>query len=99
MATEKKGLVSVCIPTYNGAPFLQEALDSVSQQTYRNIEVIISDDASNDKTLEIIQDFKAKASFPVSIYHHEPKGIGANWNNCIRKANGKFIKFLLFILL
>ena len=89
-----KFLVSICIPTYNGAPFLQEALDSVSQQTYKNIEVIISDDASNDKTLEIIQDFKAKASFPVSIYHHEPKGIGANWNNCIRKANGKFIKFL-----
>ncbi|PRX41540.1 glycosyltransferase family 2 protein [Salegentibacter salegens] len=89
-----KFLVSICIPTYNGVPFLQEALDSINQQTYRNIEVIISDDASNDQTLEIVQDFKAKAIFPVYIYHHKPKGIGANWNNCIKKANGKYIKFL-----
>jgi|25_taG_2_1085351.scaffolds.fasta_scaffold01073_7 glycosyltransferase involved in cell wall biosynthesis len=87
-------LVSICIPTFNGSKFLEEALVSIESQTYKNYEVVISDDASTDETLKIIQDFKVKASFPVYIYHHEPKGIGANWNNCIRKANGEFIKFL-----
>jgi glycosyltransferase involved in cell wall biosynthesis len=39
-------LVSVCIPTFNGATYLEEALQSVSAQTYRNLELVISDDAS-----------------------------------------------------
>lgn len=87
-------LVSICIPTYNGEKYLQEALDSVKIQTYKNIEVIISDDQSKDKTLEICKQFKAEVDFPVFIYSHSPAGIGENWNNTIQKANGEFIKFL-----
>lgn len=89
-----RNLVSICIPTYNGAPFLQEALDSARKQTYKNIEVIISDDASNDQTLEIARNFKKEVDFPVYILNHKPLVIGANWNNCIRNANGEYIKFL-----
>ncbi|WP_313373390.1 glycosyltransferase [Chishuiella sp.] len=87
-------LISVCIPTYNGEKFLQEALDSVKHQTYKNIEVIISDDLSKDNTLEIAEKFKNEVEFPVYIYSHQPNGIGANWNNCIQKSNGKYIQFL-----
>lgn len=87
-------LVSVCIPTYNGKKYLQEALNSVKNQTYKNIEVIISDDSSNDATLEICHRFKKEVSFPVHIYHHQPNGIGANWNYCLKKANGKYLKLL-----
>lgn len=87
-------LVSVCIPTYNGEKYLREALDSVKAQTYKNIEVIISDDQSKDKTLEICEQFKTEADFPVCIYSHIPSGIGTNWNNTIEKSNGEFIKFL-----
>lgn len=87
-------LVSICIPTYNGAKFLQESLDSVNAQSYKNIEVIISDDNSTDETLEICTKFKENTQFPVSIYTHQPQGIGANWNHCIEKANGVYIKFL-----
>lgn len=89
-----KNLVSICIPTYNGEKFLSEALESVKQQTYSNIEVIISDDASKDDTLEICENFKKEVSFPVNIYSHTPAGIGENWNNCIEKAKGEYIKFL-----
>ena len=91
---KNNGLVSICIPTYNGATFLQEALDSIKRQTYKNIEVIISDDASSDESLIIIEKFKKGVSFSITIYHHEPSGIGANWNHCIKKANGSFIKYL-----
>ena len=87
-------LVSICIPTYNGDKYLQEALDSVKAQTYRNIEVVISDDASKDSTLAICHNFKNEVDFPVYIYSHQPCGIGANWNHCIEKANGDYIKFL-----
>lgn len=87
-------MVSICIPTYNGERYLQEALDSIQAQTYQNIEVIISDDDSQDKTIEICEKFKAEVDFPVKIYHHQPTGIGANWNHCIEKSNGKYIKFL-----
>ncbi|MNX98744.1 putative glycosyltransferase EpsH [compost metagenome] len=87
-------LVSICIPTFNGEKYLQETLNSIQEQTYSNIEVIVSDDKSMDKTLDIIEKFKPQSKFPVFLYHHKPKGIGANWNNCIKKANGEFIKFL-----
>lgn len=90
----KNYLVSICVPTYNGSEFLNETLNSIKAQTYSNIEVIISDDNSKDDTLKIVEDFKNKVDFPVYIYRHTPSGIGANWNNCICKSNGYFIKFL-----
>lgn len=92
--TTSKALISICIPTYNGARYLQQALDSIAAQTYKNIEVIISDDASTDNTLEICKAFKETNDFPVHIYSHQPAGIGANWNHCISEATGHYIKFL-----
>lgn len=87
-------LVSVCIPTYNGAKYLQEALHSVKEQSYQNLEIIISDDASSDNTILLVENFKNSVTFPVKIINHIPKGIGNNWNNCVKNANGDFIKFL-----
>lgn len=87
-------LISICIPTYNGEAFIEQTLQSIKQQTYRNIELIISDDNSKDNTLQIIEKFKKEVEFPVNIFHHTPSGIGANWNNCLANANGDYIKFI-----
>lgn len=87
-------LVSICIPTYNGEKYIEEALNSAINQTYNNLEIIISDDASIDGTIEIINKYKNLTQIPFYIYNHLPNGIGANWNNCVKKAKGKFIKFL-----
>ncbi|OYX85747.1 MAG: hypothetical protein B7Y83_03695 [Flavobacteriales bacterium 32-34-25] len=87
-------LVSICIPTYNGEKFIEQALQSAINQTYKNIEMIISDDNSVDNTLAIVKETLINSSIPFYIFNHEPKGIGANWNNCIEKANGVYIKFL-----
>ncbi|WMI69841.1 glycosyltransferase [Mangrovimonas sp. YM274] len=87
-------LVSICIPTYNGADFIAQAMDSVLAQTYANLEIVVSDDSSKDNTLKIIESYKSKTNLPIHIVDHEPKGIGANWNNCIRLAQGQYIKFL-----
>ncbi|WP_179018583.1 glycosyltransferase family 2 protein [Winogradskyella forsetii] len=87
-------LTSICIPTYNGEQFIEAAMDSVMNQTYENIEIIISDDASSDNTLSLINNYVSESNFPIHIYHHTPSGIGANWNHSIKNAKGEYIKFL-----
>lgn len=87
-------IVSICIPTFNGENYINEALESAINQTYPNLEIIVSDDNSKDRTVSIIEAYRAKTNIPLKIYNHTPSGIGANWNNCIEKANGKYIKFL-----
>lgn len=94
MQTEQSPLISICIPTYNGETYLQECLESVSQQTYRGFEVIISDNLSKDKTLAIVEDWKSKQPFPVYIYSNPNLGIGKNWNYSIQNAKGDYIKLL-----
>jgi glycosyltransferase involved in cell wall biosynthesis len=89
-----KPLVSICIPTYNGQKFIAEAMDVAIKQTYRPLEIVVSEDASKDATLEIIKSFQNKTDIPIHIFTHKPSGIGANWNNCIVNSNGEYIKFL-----
>jgi glycosyltransferase involved in cell wall biosynthesis len=90
----KAPLVSICIPTYNGEKYLEEALISALNQTYHNIEIIISDDNSNDNTFDVVSQIKNNTKIPFFIYNHQQNGIASNWNNCVRKANGEYIKFL-----
>lgn len=87
-------LVSVCIPTRNGAKYIEEALTCVIQQDYRPLELIISDDESTDGTVQIILNTIKNWNITVNVYHHTPSIIGANWNNCVKMAKGKYIKFL-----
>lgn len=94
MVTNNKPLVSICIPTYNGTKYLLQALESVKRQSYTNIEVIFSDDSSSDDTLLLIHKFKSEVNVPVYIYSNSKKGIGSNWNNCIKCAQGEYVKFL-----
>jgi len=94
-ASEKiQPLVSICIPTYNGDKYLGEALKSALAQTYDNLEIIISDDASTDRTLAVAEEVLRGSAFPVTILNHQPSGMVANWENCVQHARGKYIKFL-----
>lgn len=89
-----KPLVSICIPTYNGAKYLSEALESAICQTYQPLEIILSDDGSKDSTLKIARSFIDKSALPIQIFKHQASTIGANWNHCIYQARGEYIKFL-----
>ena len=90
----KLPLVSICIPTYNGESYLNQAIESAIQQSYKNIEIIISDDDSKDNTLEIANKYRELSTIPFKIVAHNRNGIGANWNNCIKIAKGEYIKFV-----
>ncbi|MCF7914643.1 MAG: glycosyltransferase [Spirochaetaceae bacterium] len=87
-------LVSICIPTYNGEDYIEQALDSAINQTYKNIEIVISDDESSDNTLKIVNVIKNSTTIPFKIVSHNPISIGSNWNNSIKEASGEYIKFL-----
>ncbi|MGB3188509.1 MAG: glycosyltransferase [Limnoraphis sp.] len=87
-------LVSLIIPTYNGETFLTETLKSAFSQTYPHLEIILSDDGSSDKTLEIAQLFQQKTSIPFEIFPHPNYGLVENLNFSISQARGKYIKFL-----
>ena len=69
-------------------------MTSAIAQSYQNLEIVVSDDASTDETLQIIESYRERTTIPITIYNHEPSGIGANWNNCIKHAKGEYIKFL-----
>jgi len=86
--------VSICIPTYNGEAFIGEAIQSALAQTYANIELIISDDGSTDRTIAIAQSFQSETSVDFRIILHRNYGLSQNWNFCISQAKGQYIKFL-----
>lgn len=84
-------LVSVCIPTYNGATFLDRAIASLQRSTYPHLETIVSDDGSTDGTLDAIR----AAPLPnLRLFQHDRSGLAANWNFCWQQARGTFVKFL-----
>jgi glycosyltransferase involved in cell wall biosynthesis len=85
-------LVSVCIPTFNGSLFLHETISSVLNQTYKNLQVVISDHSSSDTTIEIIKSFNDAR---IELHTLVQKGQAAdNWNHSYSKARGKYIQLL-----
>ncbi|MEM4134638.1 MAG: glycosyltransferase, partial [Candidatus Micrarchaeia archaeon] len=71
-------LVSIGMPVYNGERFIRQALDSLLAQDYENFELIISDNASEDKTPEICLEYAARDK-RIRYYRNE-KNMGAAWN-------------------
>jgi glycosyltransferase involved in cell wall biosynthesis len=87
----KEKLVSICIPTYNSEFFLEGTLASILGQSYQNIEIIIGDNCSSDKTIQIIENY-AKKDFRISYYKNEFNiGYSKNCNKLISKSNGDYI--------
>ena len=88
-------LISVITCTYNSKKFLKQCLDSVSQQTYKNIEHIIVDGYSTDNTLEIIQNYiNTNKKYKIILIKSEPKGIANALNIGITKSHGEIIHFV-----
>lgn len=86
--------VSLCVPTYNGQTYLRECLESAINQTFKDIEILVVDDASTDDTRSIVEEFKRRD--PRLSFHRNTTNIGLvdNWNRCIALARGSWIKFL-----
>jgi glycosyltransferase involved in cell wall biosynthesis len=83
-------LVSIVIPCYNGQDFIKEAIDSALDQTYPNIEVIVLNDGSTDRSLDAIESFGDR----IRIESNTNQGVQLTRNRGIELAKGEYIKFL-----
>jgi len=86
-----KPLVSVIIPAYNAEAFIGETIDSILAQTYRNIEIIIVDDGSTDRTAEIVHGYGSPVGY---IYQKNSGGCSVPRNHGIIQSAGTFICFI-----
>ncbi len=85
-------LVSVCIPAYNNASTIMDTVESVLASDYKNLEVIIVDDASRDETFEVISRIEDPR---VMVYKNEHNlGMAGNWNRCLSYCKGEYIRLL-----
>lgn len=87
-------LVSIITPTYNSETFISDAIKSVQSQTYLDWEMIIVDDCSKDKTVEIIQGFMEDDHRIQLIKLDKNSGAGIARNTALNKAKGRYIAFL-----
>lgn len=87
-------LVSILIPVYNRESVISETIDCAINQTYENIEIIVSDNCSQDKTWSILEEY-AKKDKRIKIFSNEVNvGPVLNWIKCTEVANGEYVKFL-----
>ncbi|MFT3742525.1 MAG: glycosyltransferase [Gammaproteobacteria bacterium] len=88
-------LVSIMILSYNQEHFIAETLQSALTQNYSNLEVIVSDDASTDKTSEIIRHFQAQYPERLKpVFNSQNLGITGNCNRALQHCRGKYIAWL-----
>lgn len=87
-------LVSVIIPSYNSGKFLNKAIESVINQTYKNLEIIIVNDGSIDETEKIAKDWQEKNERIKYLKHQKNRGPSAARNTGIRNSQGEYIAFL-----
>lgn len=89
---KEKPLASVIIPTYNREKYIKRAIESALNQTYRNIEIIIVNDGSTDKTKEVLQPYFTDQR--IHYIYQENQGVSKARNNGIKVAKGKYIALL-----
>lgn len=86
--------VSVIIPAYNAENFIRKSLDSVVNQVYKNLEIIIVDDASTDNTKKIIKEYADKDDRIIPFYQSKNKGVSRARNIGLKAATGDYIVFV-----
>lgn len=86
-------LVSILVPLYNAEPYIVETLDSCINQTYRNIEVIVVDDGSKDKSLQVAKNYAQKHP-QVNVYTQDNSGACRARNFAFEKSSGEYVMYL-----
>ena len=85
-------LVSVIIPVYNVVHYLREAIDSVINQTYKNLEIIIIDDGSTDGSSGVCDQYLSDPR--ITVIHQENRGLSGARNTGLSAITGEYVAFL-----
>lgn len=83
--------ISVIIPVYNGEKTIKQTIESVLNQTFKDFELLIINDGSQDATLEIIQAINDER---IQVFSYQNSGVSASRNRALTKAKGEFISFI-----
>lgn len=84
-------MVSVIVPVYNVEPYLNQCIDSILSQTYKDLEILLIDDGSTDRSGEICDSYTDPR---ITVFHTENRGLSAARNLGIDKAKGEYIYFI-----
>lgn len=84
-------LISVLVPAYNHAPYIEEAVQSIWEQSYPCIEIILIDDGSADATFELARAMQARSPIPMQVATQSNQGINKTLNKALRLAKGELV--------
>jgi len=87
-------LLTIAVAVYNTEKYLRECLDSVVDQTYRNLEIICVNDCSTDNSLEILEEYATKDKRIKIIINEKNLGLGVTRNVGMEAAHGEYILFI-----
>ncbi len=88
-------MISIIIPAYQSAQTIRTTLDSVRGQTFKDYEILITDDGSSDDTLQICRQYaRERPEMRISVYSIPHAGVAAARNDAIARASGEFVAFL-----
>lgn len=88
-------LVTVIVISYNHSMFIRENLNSIKNQTYKNIQLIVGDDASPDHSVEVFEQWLQENDYPAEKnYHTQNTGIAGMLNECMELVKGKYVKII-----
>lgn len=88
-----KPLVSILSPCYNVEKFLPQCLNSIVNQTYSNLQIVMIDDGSKDGTWNILQKYATK-DFRIEVYHQDNHGVAYTRNQLLDKIKGDYVLFV-----
>lgn len=89
----QKPTVSILVPVYNAAPFLHRCLDSIVNQTYTDLQVVIVNDGSTDNSRDICKEYADRYAF-IEAYHQENAGVSAARNALLNRIRGEYTIFV-----
>ncbi|MCJ7934335.1 MAG: glycosyltransferase [Chryseobacterium sp.] len=88
-------LVTVIIVSYNHSKFIRENLESIKNQTYKNIQLIVGDDASPDHSADVMTQWLKENNYSAETnFHNQNTGLAAMLNECMELARGKYTKII-----
>ncbi|MBQ2938166.1 MAG: glycosyltransferase [Clostridia bacterium] len=86
--------VSLIVPVYNSEKYIGKCLDSILNQTYTNLEILVINDGSKDNSQEVINNYKEKYPDKIVAIEQSNKGVAITRNESIKRANGDYIMFV-----
>lgn len=89
-----KPFISVVIPVYNAEKHINNAVNSIKDQTFKNFEIILVDDGSNDNSGYICDELSKSNAYITSIHHEKNKGLSITRNTGMESASGRYIFFM-----